>query len=92
MGWTQQIEYQEVEVALPPPVRKQIWNGTEFVTVTLYRRLGHLKQEHRDWLANNFGQPNQYLAGRYWDTSRTGLFTVMDEKVYSWFCLKWGKQ
>jgi len=92
MGWTQQVEYQEVEVTLPPPVRKQIWNGKDFVTVTLYRKLGNLKQQHQDWLVEQFGPPNQYLAGHYWDTSRTGLFTVMDEKVYSWFCLKWGKQ
>jgi hypothetical protein len=92
MGWTQQVEYQEVEVTLPPPVRKQVWNGTEFVTVTLYRKLGHLEMKHRDWLVAQFGQPNQYFAGRYWDTSRTGLFTVMDEQVYMWFCMKWGKQ
>ena len=92
MGWTQQVEYQEVEVTLPPPVRKQIWNGTEFVTVTLYRKLGNLKQEHQDWLIQNFGRPSEYIAGRYWDTSRSGLFTVMDEQVYMWFQMKWGKQ
>jgi hypothetical protein len=92
MGWTQQVEYQEVEVTLPPPVRKQIWNGHEFVTVTLYRKMGHITRDQLDWLVDNFGRPSEYIAGRYWDTSRTGLFTVMDEKVYSWFCLKWGKQ
>lgn len=91
MGWTQQVEYQQVEVTLPPPVRKQVWNGHEFVSVTLYRKLGHLKTEQREWLITTFGQPSQYLAGRYWDTSRTGLFTVMDEKVYTWFRLKWAE-
>jgi hypothetical protein len=92
MGWTQQIEYQEVEATLPPPISKKIWNGTEFVTVTLYRKLGNLKQEHQDWLIQNFGRPSEYIAGRYWDTSRSGLFTVMDEQVYMWFQMKWGKQ
>jgi hypothetical protein len=92
MGWTQQVEYQEVEVTLPPPISKKIWNGTEFVTVTLYRKLGNLKQEHQDWLIQNFGRPSEYIAGRYWDTSRSGLFTVMDEQVYMWFQMKWGKQ
>jgi hypothetical protein len=91
MGWTQQVEYQEVEGTPPPPVRKEIWNGTEFVTVTLYRKLGILKFEHHNWLVSNFGPPGQYQAGRYWDTSRTGLFTVMDEKVYTWFRLKWAE-
>ncbi len=93
MGRNQLIDYHDVDVLVPPPpVRKQIWNGHEFVDVTLYRKLGHLKPAQREWLVANFGQPAQYQAGRYWDTSRTGLFTVMDEKVYTWFCLKWNEQ
>jgi hypothetical protein len=92
MGWTQLVDEPVIEVTMPPPVRKKIWNGHEFVDLTLYRKIGHITAEQHDWLVRKFGPPNQYLAGRYWDTSRSGLFTVMDEKVYSWFCLKWGKQ
>ena len=32
MGWTQQIEYIDVAVVLPPPVKKQVWDGEKFVS------------------------------------------------------------
>ncbi len=92
MGWTQIVDEPVIEVTMPPPVRKKIWNGHEFVSVTLYRKIGNITAEQHDWLIRKFGPPNQYIAGHYWDTSRTGLFTVMDEQVYMWFCLKWSKQ
>ena len=37
MGWKQQIEYIEVdEVVLPPPVKKLVWNGEDFVPMMLF--------------------------------------------------------
>ena len=45
MGWEQEIEYVDVEVTLPPPVKKQVWNGTEFVPMTLYRHKGLLDKD-----------------------------------------------
>ena len=34
MGWTQVIEYvDESDIVLPPPVRKQVWDGEKFVTL-----------------------------------------------------------
>ena len=29
--WTQKIEYTDAEVVLPPPVKKQVWDGERFV-------------------------------------------------------------
>jgi hypothetical protein len=45
------IEYiDEKDIVLPPPVKKQIWNGTEFVPFLLYRRKGVPNNEQREWL------------------------------------------
>lgn len=89
MGWTQQIDYAEVEVTLPPPVRKQVWNGEKFVSMTLHRHNGTPSTEKIDWLIATYGRPGVYKNGRYWDYSRAGNFTVMDEQVYMWYQMKW---
>ena len=91
MGWTQlatqKIEYVDVEVSADAvPVKKQIWNGKDFVSVTMYRRNGVLNDEKKMWLVEQFGK-----RGPRWDYSLTGNFYVMDEQVYAWFQLKWGK-
>ena len=92
MGWTQQIEYVDVEVTLPPPVKKQVWDGEKFVPMTLYR-LGHSpRDEERNWLWRTYGPAGQYINGHFWDYSRSGNFTVMDEKVYVWYQIKWGNK
>lgn len=92
MGWTQQIEYIDIEVTLPPPVKKQIWDGEKFVPMTLYRTKGWPGMEAENWLLKNFGHAGTYKDGRYWEYSRAGDFTVMDEKVYTWYQMKWGNK
>jgi hypothetical protein len=89
--WTQKIEYAE-EVTLPRPVKKQVWNGEQFVEMTLYRMFGLMSSEKRLWLNQNFGPAGTYRSGQYWDQSKGGSFVVMDEKVYVWFQMKWGNK
>lgn len=91
MGWTQQIEYIDVEVTLPPPVRKQVWNGEKFVPMTLYK-LKVPSEKILSWLQNTYGYPGTYINGRFWDYSRSGDFVIMDEKVYTWYQMKWGNK
>ena len=87
MGWTTHIDYVDVEIFEGAvPVKKQIWNGTEFKPVTMYRRNGVLNNEKKLWLVEQFG-----ARGPRWDYSAAGNFFVMDEQVYTWFQLKWGK-
>ena len=90
--WEQKIEYVDAEVTLPPPVRKQVWDGEQFVPMTLYRQKGVPSQSAIDWLYNTYGPEGVYKAGRFWDYSRAGNFTVMDQKVYTWYQMKWSKQ
>lgn len=93
MGWTQQVEYIEVsDVALPPPVKKQVWDGENFVPMTLYKHRGLISKNAEEWMYKTFGQPGVYKNGRFWDFSRAGDFTLMDEKVYMWFQMKWGNK
>lgn len=87
MGWNQVIDYVDVEVTLPPPVKKQIWDGKKFVPVTFYRRTGALSDEKKQWLFDNFG-----ARGPRWDYSLTGNFWVMDEQIYVWYQMKWGNK
>ena len=85
------IEYiDERDVTVPrPPVKKQIWNGTEFVPTYLHVA-GNLKDEEYRWLEKTYGPPGKFADGCYWD--RPGKFTVMDEKVYMFYKLKWGSR
>ena len=92
MGWTQQVEYTDVEVTLPPPVKKQVWNGEQFVPMTLYRLRREPTDSERNWLWRTYGQAGQYINGHYWDYSHSGNFAVMDERVYTWFQIRWGNK
>jgi hypothetical protein len=94
MGWTQVIEYEYVdgEVTLPPPVRKQVWNGEKFVPMSLYKRKGVPREEILLWLEKIYGQPGTYINGRFWDYTLSGNFTIMDERVYTWYQMKWGNK
>jgi len=47
--------------------------------------------EAENWLLKSFGHSGVYKNGRFWDYSRAGNFTVMDEKVYTWYQMKWSK-
>jgi len=87
------IEYiDEQDVVVPrPPVKKQIWNGTEFVQMYLYRSDGNFKNEVYQWLRDTYGPPGKFVDGHYWDRG-CGKFTVMDEKVYMFYKLKWSGQ
>jgi len=91
--WSQKIEYVEAVAAPPPLVKKQIWDDStqSFVPITMYRQQGVLNNEKLDWLEKTYGQPGVYKNGKFWDYSRSGNFTVMDEKVYTWYQMKWGE-
>jgi hypothetical protein len=84
------IEYVDAEIVLPPPVKKQIWNGTEFVMFLMYRRKGIPSYQQREWLWNTYGHQGVYEYGRFWDYSVVGDFTQMDDKVYMFYTMKWG--
>lgn len=92
MGWKQIIEYIDADVVLPPPVKKQVWDGEKFVSMTLYKQRGVPKGERLLWLEKTYGQPGTYVNGRYWDYTRAGNFMIMDEKVYTWYQMKWGNK
>ena len=95
MGWTQQIEYVDVsDVVLPPPVKKQVWDPDtqSFVPMTLYKRKHLLSNEETDWLRATYGVEGVYKNGQFWDYSRAGNFVIMDEKVYTWYQMKWGNK
>lgn len=89
----QVIEYVDAEVTLPPPVKKQVWDAdtNSFVPMTLYKRNGMPNQEKLDWLRKTYGSGGVYKNGQFWEYTRAGNFTVMDEKVYTWYQMKWGK-
>ncbi len=88
----QKIEYVDVEVTLPPPVKKQVWNGKEFVPMTLYKHKGWPGIDQVEWLVATAGTRGSYGKGIYWDYSEAGNFTVMDEKLYVWYQMKWGNK
>jgi hypothetical protein len=92
MGWTQVIEYIDAEVVLPPPVKKQVWNGEKFVPITLYRIKGYPGMAAENWLLTSFGHAGIHRDGTYWDYSSAGNFMLMDEKVYTWYQMKWGNR
>jgi hypothetical protein len=92
MEWTQEItcEYVDVVPGPRPPVKKQMWNGVEFVPILTYRLdRTEFSREQYTWLEKTFGHKGVQQAGQYWDYSRAGTFVVMDEKVYVMFQLKW---
>ena len=90
MGWTQVMEYvDESDIVLPPPVRKQVWDGKKFVPMTLYKHKDVPREEILLWLEKTYGQSGTYLNGQYWDYSLAGNFTIMDERVYMWYQMKW---
>jgi hypothetical protein len=87
-----QVEYLDERDAVPrAPVKKQIWNGTEFVTIYQHRLERRLSDEVYEWLKKTYGPPGQFVNGCYW-TSEWGKYTVMDEKVYMFYKLKWGSR
>lgn len=98
MGWTQlatqkiEYEYVDVKATLPPPVKKQIWDGEKFVPMILYRLTKAPGDRERNWLWRTYGPAGQYVNGHFWDYSNAGNFTVMDEKVYTWYQMKWGSK
>lgn len=92
MGLTQQIDYITVEVTLPRPVKKQVWDGEKFVSMTLHKHKGVPDDEKMRWLEKTYGRPGTYKNGSYWDYTAAGNFTVMDEQVYTWYQIKWNNK
>ena len=83
-------EYVDVVPGPRPPVKKQMWNGAEFVPILTYRLdRTEFSREQYTWLEKTFGHNGVQQAGQYWDYSKAGTFVVMDEKVYVMFQLKW---
>lgn len=74
---------------IPYKVNKQFWDGDKFVPITLYRFKGNPSLTQEDWLKATAGQRGKYAQGKYWDFSLTGNYTIMDEKLYTWYQLKW---
>lgn len=93
MGWTPLIEYIDADrVVLPPPVKKQVWDGERFVPMTLYKQSRVPRGEILLWLEKTYGRPGTYINGRFWDYSRAADYIVMDELVYTWYQMKWGSK
>lgn len=92
--WAQKIEYidADTESVPPPPVQKQVWDGEKFVPMTLYKFKGIPDPYQMSWLNVTYGFSGTYKNGQYWDFSRAGDFTIMDEQVYTWYQIKWSKK
>ncbi len=91
MGPNIKVEYVDKVIPQPRFVNKQIWNGTEFVHVKICR-CAIPSLEQRQWLVATFGPAGHSRSGSYWDYSLAGAYAMMDEKIYTWFQMKWGKQ
>jgi hypothetical protein len=85
------IEYMEIVDPMPEVqrVRKQLWNGTQWVETAHYRIPRQITNQERDWLYATFGAANVYKLGRFWSSSHAANYTVMDEQVYMMYTLKW---
>jgi hypothetical protein len=94
--WAQEVEYVDADTeSVPPPlVKKQIWDEDRqvFVSVQMYRFQDVLSHNKLDWLRKTYGQPGVYKNGKFWDYSTAAGYTVMDEKVYMWYQMKWSKK
>lgn len=88
----QVIDYVDVdaEVVPVPPVIKQVWDGEKFVPIIMHKFNSTPDSEQMRWLSITFGRRGTRKIGQYWDYSITGNFTMMDEKVYTWYQIKWG--
>jgi hypothetical protein len=87
-----ETEYEYLVETPRPPVKKQVWDGEQFVPITLYRIKVLPNDAVQSWLLKTFGPAGIHQNGRYWDYSKAGDFTVMDEKVYAWYQMKWGNK
>jgi zona occludens toxin (predicted ATPase) len=58
----------------------------------LYKRTRILSNAEIDWFRKTYGLEGVYKNGQFWDYSRAGNFIIMDEKVYTWFQMKWGNK
>jgi hypothetical protein len=92
--WTQKIEYVDVEVVTKTTIQKQVWDNdtNSFIPMTLHKSKGIPTSDQIQWLKETYGWPGVYKNGRFWQYSIGGDFTVMDEKVYTWFQMKWGNK
>jgi hypothetical protein len=84
------VEYIEIQKPVVQRVRKQMWDGNQWVETVNYRIPQLVSSQERDWLYATFGGQNIHRLGQYWCYSRSGDYTVMDEQVYMMYTLKWG--
>jgi hypothetical protein len=82
-----------IEIVDPTPavvrVRKQLWDGSQWVETAHYRIPKQMTNRERDWLYATFGAANVYRLGQFWSSSHAANYTVMDEQVYMMYTLKW---
>ena len=88
----QVIDYVDVEVTPSLPVKKQVWDGEKFVPIIMHKFKGTPDSDQIQWLSVTFGFRGTRKIGQYWDYSLTGNFTTMDEKVYTWYQMKWSNR
>ena len=82
-----EIKYTDAVPVPYVPVRKQVWDGQEFVPVVMYRITGGLTQDQKDWLHDTFGS-----SGPRWSYSKTSGYWTADEQVFMMFSLRWGRR
>ena len=92
--WTQKVEYVDVEVVTKTTIQKQVWdNDTKtFIPMTLHKSKGIPTSDQIQWLKETVSWPGTYKNGQYWQYSIAGDFTVMDERLYTWYQLKWNNK
>lgn len=89
--WAQKIDYVDAVEVPRQPVKKQVWDGKNFVPLTLHKISPYSDQIY-SWLRPTYGAPGVYVNGRFWDYSVGGNYFLMDEKVYTWYQMKWSKE
>lgn len=80
---------------LPPGIvksNKQFWDGQNFIPIVVYRIPLEPTNELIKWLESTVGPLGRFTPGRYWDYNESLRYTVMDERVFVWYKLKWSEE
>ena len=84
-------------------VKKQIWDGDKFIPAYVCEVPGNYLQIEK-WLTDTIGPPDQHGHNQYWAYYNGGRIIsggravglsplmVMDEKVYTWYQMKWSNK
>jgi hypothetical protein len=85
-------------------VKKQIWDGDKFIPAYMCEVPDHQHAQIEKWLTDTIGAPSQHGHNQYWAYYNGGRIIsggravglnplmVMDEKVYTWYQMKWGNK